>query len=149
MNASFVTAFDGWNLTEEADRRFRKISGTMLLLFIVLGILIPLIQLTGLQRGGGETVEQRYVSILPEAPVAEQVEEDGRDQFGGFALRFAAEAHDAFGAAEQIDNAALFGAAGKRNSKLFKKSGDDAVNSRAFLHTTGNNIRRFGAYKPE
>ncbi|HET8881979.1 MAG TPA: AgmX/PglI C-terminal domain-containing protein [Solimonas sp.] len=75
MNASFVTAFDGWNLTEEADRRFRKICGTLLLLFVVLGVLIPLIQLSGLQRGGGETVEQRYVSILPEAPVAEQVEE--------------------------------------------------------------------------
>nr|WP_241695983.1 AgmX/PglI C-terminal domain-containing protein [Solimonas terrae] len=62
-------------MTEEADRRFRKISGIMLLLFVVLGVLIPLIQLTGLQRGGGDTVEQRYVSILPDAPVADQVEE--------------------------------------------------------------------------
>lgn len=75
MNASFVTSFDGWSLTEEADRRFRKIYRALLLIFIALGIAIPLIQLTGLQRGGGETTEERYVSILPEAPVAEQVEE--------------------------------------------------------------------------
>ncbi len=75
MNAGFVTAFDGWNLSEQADQRFRKISRILLLLFIVIGIAIPLIELTGLQRGGGETIEQRYVSILPDAPIAEQVEE--------------------------------------------------------------------------
>lgn len=75
MNASFVTAFDGWDLNAEADRRFRRIAGVLLAIFVVLGILIPLIHLTGLQRGGGETIEQRYVSILPDAPIAEQVEE--------------------------------------------------------------------------
>ena len=57
MNASFVTAFDGWDINAEADRRFRRIAGTLLLLFVVLGILIPLIKLSGLQRGGGETTE--------------------------------------------------------------------------------------------
>ncbi|WP_020650061.1 AgmX/PglI C-terminal domain-containing protein [Solimonas variicoloris] len=75
MNASFVTAFDGWDLNAEADRRFRRIAGVLLAIFVVLGIVIPLIRLTGLQRGGGETIEQRYVSILPDAPIAEQVEE--------------------------------------------------------------------------
>lgn len=75
MSASFVSAFDGWKPTEEADRRFRRIYRTLLVIFVVLGIAIPLIRLTGLKRGGGETVEERYVSILPDAPVAEQVEE--------------------------------------------------------------------------
>ncbi|WP_028081445.1 AgmX/PglI C-terminal domain-containing protein [Solimonas soli] len=75
MNASFVTAFDGWDINAEADRRFRRIAGALLALFVVLGIVIPLIHLTGLQRGGGETIEERYVSIIPDAPVAEKVEE--------------------------------------------------------------------------
>jgi len=75
MNASFVTAFDGWDLDAASDRRFRRLAGTLVVLVTVLGVVIPLIKLTGLQRGGGETIEERYVSIIPDAPIAEQVEE--------------------------------------------------------------------------
>ncbi|NKF23770.1 AgmX/PglI C-terminal domain-containing protein [Solimonas marina] len=75
MNASFVTAFDGWSFTDDADRRFRKIYRAALIVFVILGIAIPLIKLTGLKSGGGETTEQRYVNILPDAQVADQVEE--------------------------------------------------------------------------
>jgi len=75
MSASFVTPLDGWNFGEDADRRFKRLTRTVLVIFIALGIAIPLIQLAGLQKGGGDTLEERYVSILPEAPKAEKVEE--------------------------------------------------------------------------
>ncbi|MGH8447564.1 MAG: AgmX/PglI C-terminal domain-containing protein, partial [Solimonas sp.] len=75
MNASFVTSFDGWDINAEADRRFRRIAGGVLALFLVLALIIQFFHLSGQQRGGGETTEERYVSIIPDAPIAEQVEE--------------------------------------------------------------------------
>src|SRR5574337_943994 len=41
--------------------------------------------------------------------VAEDVEEQGRDDFGGFFLGFPPQADDAFGAGEEVDEAALLG----------------------------------------
>lgn len=66
-----------WDLADEADRRFRRwcfIIGVPLLL---IGVLVPLLDLVGLTRGGGTLSGQRYVEFLPEqeAPVAEKVEE--------------------------------------------------------------------------
>ncbi|SEQ67838.1 hypothetical protein SAMN04488038_109108 [Solimonas aquatica] len=75
MSATFVTPLDGWDFSEQADRRFRRTSRIVLLLFVVLAVIITKLQLAGVQRGGGDTVQERYVNIIPEAPKAEQVEE--------------------------------------------------------------------------
>jgi len=66
---------DSWHLPEEADRRFNRIIGTALTLFVILGVLIPLIEITGQKRGGGDSGEARYVNLIPEAEIAKQVEE--------------------------------------------------------------------------
>lgn len=70
----YITA-DGWHYPEEADRRFNRIIGVGFALFVVLGVIVPLLELTGLTEGGGDTLETRYVNLLPEAEVAQQVEE--------------------------------------------------------------------------
>lgn len=75
MSSSFVTPLDGWNFGEIADQRFRRLNTAILIIFIALSIAIPFIHLTGLQEGGGETLEERYVSFVPDAPPAEKVEE--------------------------------------------------------------------------
>lgn len=75
MSAIWYITPDGWHLPEETDRRFNRIVGIALTLFVIAGIVIPLIQLHGLQRGGGEGAEKRYINLLPEAEVAPQVEE--------------------------------------------------------------------------
>lgn len=75
MSAAWYATADSWQLPEETDRRFNRIMGTALLLFVILGIIIPLLKLSGLQEGGGDTSEARYVNLLPDAEVAPQVEE--------------------------------------------------------------------------
>lgn len=74
MNA-LVATFDGWELAREADRRFWRIALAVGLPFLILAILIPFLELSGLTAGGGDTMEERYVSLIPEAEPAEQVEE--------------------------------------------------------------------------
>ena len=66
---------DSWGIVDEADRRFRKVAAVAVALFLALAIVVPFLKLAGLQRGGGDTLERRYVSLLPEAEVADQVEE--------------------------------------------------------------------------
>ena len=75
MTTGFLTPLDGWSFSEDADRRFRRVASFMLALVIALGIIIPLIHYTAVPEGGGDSEEQRYVSIIPEAPPAEKVEE--------------------------------------------------------------------------
>lgn len=71
----FALSDDVWAYGEESDRRFNRIAITLLALFVALAILIPLLDLVGVKEGGGETVDTTYVNILPEAEIAEQVEE--------------------------------------------------------------------------
>jgi TonB family protein len=66
---------DSWGIVSDADRRFRKVATVVVALFIALAILVPFLNLAGLQSGGGDTIERRYVSLMPEAEVADQVEE--------------------------------------------------------------------------
>lgn len=66
---------DAWGLADETDRRFRRTAAIALLVFLVLAVVIPLLKLAGLERGGGDTLDRRYVSLLPDAAVAEQTEE--------------------------------------------------------------------------
>jgi hypothetical protein len=71
----FQLSADGYAFNEQADRRFKRVVYALLLPFLILCIVIPFLELVGLKEGGGETDEQRYVSILPDAEIAEQVEE--------------------------------------------------------------------------
>lgn len=71
----FVLSAEGWSFTEAADRRFRRITTVLGAIFLVLAIVIPFLQLMGVQEGGGETTDTTYVNILPDAQIAEQVEE--------------------------------------------------------------------------
>lgn len=71
----FVLSAEGWAFSEAADRRYRRITTTLLAIFLVLAILIPLLELVGVEEGGGQTTDTTYVNILPDAEIAEQVEE--------------------------------------------------------------------------
>lgn len=78
MNASLASPLigvDAWGLADEADRRFRRTAAAVLIPFLILAVVIPYLRLAGLERGGGDTLERRFVSLLPEAEVADQVEE--------------------------------------------------------------------------
>ena len=71
----FVLSAEGWSFNEAADRRFRRITTIVGILFLILAIAIPFLELLGVQEGGGETTDTTYVNILPDAEIAEQVEE--------------------------------------------------------------------------
>lgn len=71
----FVLSLEGQAFTERADRRFRRTLAAIGIPFIALMILIPFLDLLGVQEGGGETTDTTYVNILPDAEIAEQVEE--------------------------------------------------------------------------
>lgn len=71
----FVLSAEGWDFNEVADRRFRRTILAVGIPFLILAILIPFLELFGLQEGGGQTTDTTYVNILPDAEVAEQMEE--------------------------------------------------------------------------
>jgi protein TonB len=66
-----------WQLSEDVDRRFRRWLITFFLPLLILGIIIPLLQLQGLERGGGVLEGDRYAELLQEkpAPLAPKAEE--------------------------------------------------------------------------
>ncbi|MCC2657327.1 MAG: hypothetical protein K0Q76_2435 [Panacagrimonas sp.] len=71
----FVLSAEGWSFNEAADRRYKRIQSTLLAIFVILGVAIPFLELIGVQEGGGETTDTTYVNILPDAQIAEQIEE--------------------------------------------------------------------------
>lgn len=71
----FVLSEEGWSFNEQADRRFKRITTTLGVIFVILAVVIPFLELIGVQEGGGETTDTTYVNILPDVPIAEQVEE--------------------------------------------------------------------------
>lgn len=71
----FVISAEGWNFDEATDRRFRRTLAAIGIPFLILAILIPFLELIGVQEGGGQTTDTTYVNILPDAEIAEQVEE--------------------------------------------------------------------------
>lgn len=71
----FVLSDDAWRYGAEADRRYQRIQTALLALFLALAILVPLLELVGVEEGGGATADTTYVNILPDAEIAEQVEE--------------------------------------------------------------------------
>ena len=71
----FVLSAEGWSFNEQADRRYRRIQLRLGIIFVILAIAIPFLELVGVQEGGGETTDTTYVNILPDAQIAEEVEE--------------------------------------------------------------------------
>ncbi|MGQ0528850.1 MAG: TonB family protein [Panacagrimonas sp.] len=71
----FVLSAEGQYFNELADRRFRRTTAALGIPFLILAILIPFLELVGVQEGGGQTTDTTYVNILPDAEIAEQVEE--------------------------------------------------------------------------
>ncbi len=84
-----------WADLERDDARFHRIIVVLAIPAIILGVLIPLWQLSGLEEGGGEPVSDRYAALLLEQaarqqeavpepepvpdPVPEEVEEETAD----------------------------------------------------------------------
>jgi periplasmic protein TonB len=67
-----------WQISERADRQFRRLLVGIGLPAILLAIAISLLQLAGVEKGGGELEATRYAQLLPEqppAPVAQKIEE--------------------------------------------------------------------------
>lgn len=75
MSALLFSSADPWLLAEEADRRFNRLLTIGLLLLLALAIALRMFDLTGLQEGGGDNVESQFVSLIPDAEPAKQVEE--------------------------------------------------------------------------
>lgn len=57
-------------LNAEADRRFRRICIGVGLLLLTLAIVVSLIQVSGVKRGGGSFTNGQYVQLLPPQPPA-------------------------------------------------------------------------------
>lgn len=72
---ALVVGLEGWELGEQADRRFWRTVALVGLPALLFAILLPYFDLSGLKAGGGDTGEQRYVSLVPDAKPAEQTEE--------------------------------------------------------------------------
>lgn len=72
-----VLFLNQWDYADAAERRYRRVMGMVIGLYIVLGIGIALFDLSGVQEGGGESGKQRYAKLVqaPPAPVAEKAEE--------------------------------------------------------------------------
>jgi TonB family protein len=67
-----------WRLSEDVDQRFRRSLLAFFIPLLILGILVPFLQLAGLQRGGGVIEGDRYAELLkqqPPAPIAPKQEE--------------------------------------------------------------------------
>jgi periplasmic protein TonB len=69
--------WQSWDLAAESDRRFRRLVIIVGIPLLIVGVIVPFLELVGLTRGGGTLTGSRYVELLPEqpAPVAEKVEE--------------------------------------------------------------------------
>ncbi len=61
-----------WADLERDDARFRRIIVILAIPAIILGILVPLWQLSGLEEGGGEPVSDRYAALLLEQAARQQ-----------------------------------------------------------------------------
>lgn len=73
----YAVSHDIWLLNEESDRRFRRAAYALLIPIILISLIIPYLELAGLQRGGGDEGTSRYVELLQEEAAAldEQEEE--------------------------------------------------------------------------
>lgn len=70
-------AVSNWEYSQQADRRFQLIVRSLIALYVVLGIIIPMIKWVGIQEGGGEAGAARYATLVQPktAPVALKTQE--------------------------------------------------------------------------
>lgn len=63
-----------WEYSQQAEQRFRLIVRALILVYVVLGIIIPYIKLIGIQAGGGEAGKTRYATLISQkvAPVSQK-----------------------------------------------------------------------------
>lgn len=61
-----VYAQSAWAEMQRDDDRFKRVLGFVAIPFLVLGVLIPLYQLSGLEEGGGDDLSDRYATLLLE-----------------------------------------------------------------------------------
>lgn len=73
--SAYATAFDSWDFALESDRSFRRITLRIGIPFLILALVVPYWQVSGLQEGGGDTLETMYVTLAPEAEPAAKAEE--------------------------------------------------------------------------
>ena len=76
MSAGFV--LNDWEYGQRAESRYKRIFRALILLYIILGIIVPFIKLIGQEKGGGEEGKTRYAQMVEphqEAPVAKKEEE--------------------------------------------------------------------------
>ena len=77
MSAGFILN-NNWNFAQRAESRYKRIFRALVLLYIILGIIVPFIKLIGQEKGGGEEGKTRYAQMVQphqEAPVAQKEEE--------------------------------------------------------------------------
>lgn len=71
----FANNFDSWDYVAESDRSFNRITRRIAIPFLILGLIVPFWQISGLEEGGGDTLEQRFVTLQEDAEPAAKVEE--------------------------------------------------------------------------
>ncbi|TXH05091.1 MAG: energy transducer TonB [Nevskiaceae bacterium] len=65
-----------WDYAERAERRYKRIIGALVALYLVFGVIIPFIKLVGQEKGGGDAGKTRYAQMVQrQAPVAKKEEE--------------------------------------------------------------------------
>lgn len=67
-----------WGFAQRAESRFKRIIRTLIILYLIIGVIIPFIKLIGQEKGGGEQGKTRYAQMVQphqEAPVAQKEEE--------------------------------------------------------------------------
>ena len=65
-----------WDYAERAERRYKQIFWTLVLVYLVVGVIIPFIKMIGLEKGGGDAGKTRYAQMVQrQAPVAQKEEE--------------------------------------------------------------------------
>lgn len=77
MSAGFVLN-NNWDFANRAENRFKRIIRTLVILYLIVGVIIPFIKLIGQEKGGGDEGKTRYAQMVQphqEAPVAEKEEE--------------------------------------------------------------------------
>ncbi len=77
MSAGFILN-SNWDFAQRAEGRFKRIIRTFVVLYLIIGVIIPFIKLIGQEKGGGEEGKTRYAQMVQphqEAPVAQKEEE--------------------------------------------------------------------------
>jgi len=76
MTAGFV--INNWDYVQRVERRYKRIAWTLILIYLVVGVIIPFIKLMGQEKGGGDQGKTRYAQMVQphqEAPIAKKEEE--------------------------------------------------------------------------